>query len=205
MSDDRAIAAVTATLRFMLEGGVRRVLGEVPVRVGPPGPRQSKPEVGVFLYRVERDASSRNVELPRRNGPGGVISRPQTFLNLHYLLTFYGEDRKLLPELLLGACSTFFDARPSPTAEEVEKAILEADRISGGPELDGCGLPDKAESLRFAPSQLNTAELQGLWTALFQQPYVLSTAYRCSVALEQPEIPPATALPIGNLDPGDNG
>ena len=99
MSNSLAIAATTLTLRALLEK-------EIPLRdAGLPGlkvttlppdlARKNAADVGaqlnVFLYQTIANAAWRNQAAPTQTRPGEV-GRPPLALNLHYLLTAYGDD-----------------------------------------------------------------------------------------------------------------
>ena len=54
--------------------------------------------------RLQRpNAALRNSDLPTRNHRSVVVQRPTCALDLHYLLSFYGDDSKLEPQRMLGA------------------------------------------------------------------------------------------------------
>ena len=59
--------------------------------------------VNVFLYQVTPNAAWRNADLPTRRANGDLIQRPQAALDLHYLLTFYGDESLLQPQRVLGS------------------------------------------------------------------------------------------------------
>src|SRR5262249_27882379 len=105
MGDARSIAAVTATLRTLIAGAVDVVPGAQVTTVRPNllGQEKLTRGVNIFLSRVTPDATMRNQQLPTRRQDGSLAAAPQVALDLHYVFTFYGDDTKLEPQLLLGA------------------------------------------------------------------------------------------------------
>lgn len=204
MSDYRAIAAVTATLQNILQPAVSAAVSGAPVR--PARPERavqvaSPGEVHLFLYQVTPNAALRNAELPVRRSDGTLIRRPQVALDLHYLITFYGDEGKYIPQLLLGAVVSQLHAQPFPRAEDLPRPGGTQD------ELAGSGLGEQIDRLRFAPLALGHEDLSKLWSIFFQVPYALSTAYLCSVVLIEPDLMPQPPLPIRrpviSVAPGD--
>ena len=47
--------------------------------------------MNVYLYRVSPNPAWRNQDLPTR-ARGPIVDRPLTAIDLHYLLTFYGDE-----------------------------------------------------------------------------------------------------------------
>ena len=59
---------------------------------------------------------------------GNWRSRPQAALDLHYLLTFYGNEAQLEPQRLLGSVVRTLHARPVLTRQQIQQTI--ADELS---------------------------------------------------------------------------
>ncbi len=195
MSDYRAVAAATRTLQNMLQGAVNAAVPGAVVRPQRPErmPNVTGPgEVTVYLFQVSANPAFRNAELPVRNRDGSLIRRPQVALDLHYLISFYGDEGKLIPQLLLGAVVSLLHSQPFPRLED----------MPGGPsgsedsELGGSGLQQQADRLRFVPLPLTQDELSKLWSIFFQVPYTLSVGYLLSVILIEPDLMPQPVLPI---------
>src|SRR3984893_18753467 len=89
MSNSLAIAAVTATLRKLLEDGVRDVPGAV-ASTQPPDKVTTTNLVNLFLYQTVINAAWRNRDMPRQLKTGEP-GQPPLALTLYYLLTAYGE------------------------------------------------------------------------------------------------------------------
>ncbi|MEM1177732.1 MAG: DUF4255 domain-containing protein [Acidobacteriota bacterium] len=205
MSDFRAIAAATWTLRTMLNDSLTKASDIVPgARVETDLPKRRDPQdvdrgvINLYLYQTTPNPSWRNAELPTRRADGTLIHRPTLALDLHFLLSFYGDEVRLVPQLLLGLATTALHTMPYPSPR-----YLPRERNDSNPLLDpteeklaGSGLLEQIELLRFAPLQMSHDELSRLWTIFFQIPYTLSVAYLCSVVLLQPDEDPQPPLPV---------
>src|SRR5262245_52289646 len=98
MSNALAIATVTATLQQMLSGAMAKsgVPGAIATNLRPDDEAGlQSPSVNIFLYQVTPNTAFRNADLPTRRADGTLLRRPQAALDLHYLLTFYGDDNNL--------------------------------------------------------------------------------------------------------------
>jgi hypothetical protein len=99
--------------------------------------------------------------------------------------------------VLLGVVTRALEHRPIIGRELIEKAIEESGSV-----LDDTDLHRAAERVRLTPINLSIDDLSKLWSVMFQVPYVLSTAYKCStVLIESVESggagPPVTSVGLG--------
>jgi hypothetical protein len=196
MSNFLAIATVTAALsQVLLEAVVPDVSGADVTMVHPDGERGALPTTGVniFLYQVTQNAAWHNVDLPTRRGNGDLIRRPQAALDLHYLLTFYGEESLLEPQRVLGSVVRTLHARPVLTRDLIRRTIAKAEFI---PFLVNSNLADAVELVKFTPTPLSLEELSKLWSVYFQTHYSLSIAYQGTVVLIESEESTQAALPV---------
>ncbi|MEE9354516.1 MAG: Pvc16 family protein [Methylococcaceae bacterium] len=111
MSSALAIAGVTAVLRDLIndafvENDVSGIVGGnvvvsalAPDRVLVNG-SLDQPQLNIYMYLVTPNTGWRNECLPSRNSNGQRTNNPFLALNLHYLLTAYG-DEDLHAEILL--------------------------------------------------------------------------------------------------------
>jgi hypothetical protein len=191
MSNPHAIAAVTATFRQLL----LRVLTEpsltgTVVSMFPPDAARTSTErqLNLFLYQISPNAALRNAELPVRGSDGALRHPPVLALNLHYLLTAYGEDndQKDSQHLLAHAMSLVHDNAVF-SREQIRTAI------GGDPAVAASDLADQFELVKVAPNSMSTEDLFRLWSA-FQTNYRLSVGYEASVVLI--ERPHRTAAPL---------
>ncbi len=193
MSNFLAIATVTATLCRMLQAGmINDVTGMNVTSVRPNGTDTGVPATGVniYLYQVTPNASLRGWDLPTRSSGGELAQRPAVALDLHYLLTFYGEESELLPQRLLGSAVRTLHAQPVLTRKMIEQTIQETAY------LEKSNLSDAIESVKFTPIPLSLEELSKLWSVFFQTAYRLSIAYLGTVVMIESEDSPQRALPV---------
>ncbi|HET7328222.1 MAG TPA: DUF4255 domain-containing protein [Nocardioidaceae bacterium] len=210
MSNALAVATVTATLARVLDealaaqgdGGVSNVHTTTlrpDMLAAADGAARG---VNVFLYEVTPNGAWRDADLPTRRGDGTLVTRPQQALDLHYLLTFSGEENELEPQRLLGLTVTTLAAQPVLSRELVRHAITHGE----APEyLSFSDLADQIDVVRLTMSSLNLEEMSKLWSTFFQASYRLSVPYQATVVLLENGDTPQTALPVRsrNLDAAD--
>lgn len=194
MSNFLAVATVTATLRRVLQEAVAlKVSGAQVTNLHPdttPGDTKSF-GVNIYLYHVTHNAAWRNADLPTRRSHGQLGQRPQVALDLHYLITFHGDENKLVPQRLLGAVTSALHAQPlllRPTIGAVrEDSTFEFLRDSD--------LEHQSELVKLVPLSYTTEEFSRLASTLFRNRYALWTAYRATVVLIDGDAVPVPALP----------
>ncbi|KHE93425.1 MAG: DUF4255 domain-containing protein [Candidatus Scalindua rubra] len=197
MSNYLAIATVTATLNELLRPSVEsEVTGTLMSTMRPNNPvldSSEPPGVNTFLYQVTPNSAYRNDDLPTRRADGTVVERPQVALDLHYLLTFYGDEDTLEPQRLLGSVVRTLHVRPLLTRQAIEDTV---GNVGSFPYLAGSNLADQFESVKFTQTSLNLEELSKLWSVFFQATYKLSVAYVGSLVLIEADDNPQQALPV---------
>jgi hypothetical protein len=193
MSNFLAIATVTATLQAILQDAVA---ADVPganataARPNGSGPGPTKLGVNVYLYQVTPNSAWRNADLPTRTGDGRLVQRPQVALDLHYLLTFYGNEAQLEPQRILGSAVRALHARPLLSRDAIQETVEGLDYLAGS------DLADEVELVKFMPVGLSLEDLSKLWSVFFQTPYTLSIAYRATVVLIEAQDTPQRTLPV---------
>jgi hypothetical protein len=195
MSNFLAIATVTATLQRALQSVIGvDVPGAKANTARPDAPGAGLPQIGVniFLYQITPNAALRNADLPTRNAAGQAGQRPVAALDLHYLLTFYGNDGQLEPQRVLGSIVRSLHAQPLLTRQMIRDTVTDPAYSY----LATSNLADAVDPVRFSPLSFSLEELSKLWSVLFQTPYALSTAYRASVVLIEEELSPVVPLPV---------
>lgn len=193
MSNALAIATVTAALREVLQPAVGKAVAGAGVGFSRPdstGGSPSAPAVNVYLYQVTPNAAYRNDDLPTRSSDGTVTRRPQAAFDLHYLLTFHGDDSLLQPQLLLGAVASTLHAQPLISSAAIAKAASDYTFLSKS------DLASQVERVKFTPTSLSLEEFSKLWSVFFQIEYTLSTAYQASVVLIESDEEPVAPLPV---------
>jgi len=195
MSNYLAVATVTATLQHVLQSVVGvDVPGAKATMVRPDAPGHGVPEVGVniFLYEIAPNYVLRNADLPSRNGNGQAVQRPAAALDLHYLMSFYGQDSDLEPQRVLGSVVRHLHSRPLLTRAMIQDTVSDPAYSY----LATSNLADAVDFVRFSPLSLSLEELSKLWSIFFQTPYALSAAYRASMVFIEEELAAVTPLPV---------
>jgi len=196
MSNFLAIATVTAALSQVLRDGIQSdVAGADVTTLDPSASGGAVPatRLNLFLYQVTPNAAFRNADLPTRRSDGQLVQRPQVALDLHYLLTFYGDEVQLEPQRLLGSAVRTLHERPLLTRQKIQQTIVQP---LFNAFLGNSNLADGVELVKFTPTSLSLEELSKLWSVFFQIPYRLSVAYQGTVVLIESEEVPQIALPV---------
>lgn len=199
MSTALAIASVTAVLKDLLNNGivdhdVGPLLGDVTVSALPPDRinvenNAETSQLNLFLYQVTPNAAWRNVALPSRDSRGARLTNPPLALDLHYLLTAYGE-KDFHTEILLGYGMQILHETPVLARDSIRRALspLPLSPLEPGSlptqlqALFESGLAEQVEQIKIIPQSISTEEISRLWTA-FQARYRPSAAYQVSVVL----------------------
>src|SRR5436305_2539403 len=164
MSNFLAIATVTATLRNLLhDTSVKDVTDhEVKVITGRPDSTVSNTQetkINLYLYQVTPNAFLRNDDLPTRRSDGTIMQRPQVALDLHYMISFYGDENELVTQRLLGSVVRTLHAQPQLTRDNIRQAI-----VNGPNFLAPSNLADDVELVKFSPLHLSLEELSKIWS-----------------------------------------
>jgi hypothetical protein len=192
VSNHLAIATVTAALGRLVHDAAQRAVGGVDLRFGRPtaaAAEANERKLHVYLYLVTPNSTLRDVELPAREQGGRPMRRPRAALDLHYLISFYGDERLLEPDRMLGAVARELHTRP------VLDARLIQDAIDGNADLVGSDLAAAVELVKLSVTQLSLEDLSGLWSGLVQAPHALSIACVGTVVLADALEGGSAALP----------
>jgi hypothetical protein len=187
---------VTASLVQLLQAAVGTdVAGATVTTTQPNENGTGLPERGVnlFLYQVTPNVAWRNADLPTRTSNSELVRRPTTALDLHYLLTFYGDDPSLEAQRVLGSAVRALHVRPVLTRDVIQDAIA-ANAFLATPVRSN--LADAIELVKFTPISLTLEELSKLWSVFFQIPYTLSVAYQAMVVFIETDDVPRSPLPV---------
>ena len=193
MANQFGIATVTATLQQLLDHTVSAdVPGASATMISPDGPAALAPDPGVniFLYQVIPNGAWRNEDLPTRTSSGAPANRPRTAIDLHYLLTFYGDDADFEPQRVMASSIRILHARPVLTRKQIEAAL------TAHPVLAPSDLAADVERVKLTQLPLNLEELSKLWSVFFRTTYRLSVAYRGTAVLLEADDPGGDALPV---------
>lgn len=194
MSNYLAIATVTMVLRKLIEEALADTGISVTVSTQRPaaatGEGASPTRVNVYLYQVTHNPYLGNNDLPTRRSDGTRSERSQVSLNLHYLLSFYGNETEYEPERLLGRVVSTLHAQPQLGRATIRSLVEKSDTLKKS------DLADQVELVKLTPLGLNLEEFSKLWSVFFQTTYTLSVAYAASVVLIATEELPVIAKPV---------
>jgi hypothetical protein len=205
MSNSLAIAAVTETLRKLLDDGINMdpnidpnsdgKLAGTAVTVRPVDRARTNMnglQLNLFLYHTVVNTAWRNQDMPRQV-KAGETGRPPLPLNLLYLITAYGpEDDEVLAHRLLGRAMSLLHDSPVLDPVMIQNALANND------------LHQQIEHIRITPQPMNLEELSKLWAA-FQTQYRISAAYLVTVVLIESTLAPRSPLPVLRRGPEDRG
>jgi len=209
MSTALAIAAVTRTLRNLLEGmkdldnysGLpddTRPTTEIQITTLPldrvrdgNGTRMGN-QLNLFLYHTEQNAAWRNMDVPRQLRPGET-GNPPLPLNLYYIITAYGQDdSELVAHVLLGAAMRILHDHPLLGRAEIRNALPDS------------ALDKQVERVRITSQPLSLDDVSKLWTGS-QSEFRLSVAYQVAVLLIDSLRSPRAPLPVLRRGDEDQG
>ncbi|MFP1624509.1 DUF4255 domain-containing protein [Streptomyces sp. 5K101] len=191
MSNALAVATVTQALALLIESNLGPEM-DIAVKVEtrkPPNEPPAEPTITVFLYQVTPNPSMRNADLPTRAADGTLRKRAAAALDLHYLISAYGEEAELVGQRLIGCVVRTLHEIPVLPKDVIE---LAAER----PHLAGSDLAESPQKVRFSPIVMDIDETSKLWGMLHQTPYSLSVAYQASLVLLEGREQPTPAKPV---------
>jgi hypothetical protein len=209
MSSPLAIAGVTAVLLDLLNDGLINQdlagVGTVKVSARPPDRvdtgTQEPNQLNLFLYLVTPNAGWRNTALPSLDGRGTArLSNPPLALDLHYLLTAFGQD-DLTAEILLGYGMFLLHETPVLTRAAIRKTLTSPSPVSAAllpSSITGrnpADLADQVEQIKLTLQVSGAEEMSKLWTAM-QARYRPSALYLASVVLIENENPVRSPVPV---------
>ena len=196
MSNELAIAAVTTTLRNLINQNLRDELGSGVVTTRPPDKArqngESTNQINLFLYQTQVNGQWRNRDIPTQVRPGETGRSPLA-LNLYYLVTAYGQDDDdIAGHRLLGGTMRVLHDHAILQPNAIRTALAESD------------LHNQVERVRITPVPLSLEEISKLWTT-FQTQYRISAAYEASVLLIDSAVPTRAPLPVLARGTDDRG
>ena len=198
MSNAFAIAAVTTTLRAMLDTALSLAFGGVDVTTLPPDKARTGTTdlINIFLYNTSIDSALRNTPPP--TSKPGENGEPALPLRLQYLISAYGQgDNDSFGHRLLGEVMSVLHDHPLLSRDEIRDATTGL-----LPESD---LHTQVERVRITPLSLNLEEMSKLWMT-FQTQFRISAAYEVSVVLIDSRRASIAALPVlGRGSEADSG
>jgi Pvc16 N-terminal domain len=195
MSNHLAIATVTATLARIIQTGIQSVTGTAPkVTMLQPSAGSGIPDVGVniYLYQVGPNTSYNNTDLTHRRPKGDLIRRAQIGVDLSYMLTVYGDEQRMEPQIFMSTILKTLVDYPFLTGEMFRQTVED-------PQYDflyGSTLPGQSERVRLTPLALNSSEAFQIWSQLPQANAALSILYQATVVLIEGDVMGEVPMPV---------
>lgn len=193
MSNTLAISTVSAAFSRKVLAAANQVVAGTTVRLGAPTAKlaeDGKPLVNLHLYRVEPNTAQSNSHLPSRSASGQTRQPSQLVLNLHYVLSFYGNHEDFEPDLILGAVMLALEDQPVLSKSTVAGAIANNDA------LEDSDLGAALARLRVTRELMTLDDFSKVWSIFYQVPYAISLAYEVSHVVIQAYDPAPVATPV---------
>ncbi|MEU9879868.1 DUF4255 domain-containing protein [Streptomyces phaeochromogenes] len=191
MSNALAIAHVTQALALLIEANLQPEI-DMAVKVEPRKPSAdppAEPTITVFLYQVTPNTSQRNNDLPTRASDGTLLKRAAAALDLHFVISAYGEESELVGQRLIGSVVRTLHEIPVLPKDIIELA-------GEKPYLASSDLAEAAQRVRFSPTVMDIDETSKLWGMLHQTPYTLSVVYQAALVFIEGRELPVPAKPV---------
>lgn len=179
MSTFRAIAGVSSSLRKLLED---RMEDMVTVTLAPPDVAVdgvTGRRVNLYLFQVSENGFLKNQEIPGRGDLSGY-GHPPLSLDMHYLLTAYGESPTSLDGDLQAQQSLGDAMRVLHDFAIVTPSLHEDDDVTKPPILDS-SLLGEFEQIKVTLDPMKLEDLSKIWMALPQANFRRSVVYQVSV------------------------
>jgi len=157
-------------------------------------------QLNLFLHHVTPNLGWRNIGQPTVNSRGERIGNPPLALDLHYLLSAYGE-KDFYAEILLGFGMQLLHEHPVLSRDDIATALAAPTPTTPAtlPEslkdISKSELADQVEQIKLTPEPLSTEEISKIWTA-FQTHYRSTAAYSASVVLIESKASTRPALRV---------
>ncbi len=212
MSTALGIASVTHILKDLLNDGlinndVASAIGTA-INVTSLSPGQieaagtgNTSQLNIFMYRVTPNTGLSNLGYPSRNGRGDIVNNPPLALNLHYLLTAFGES-ELHSEILLGFGMQLLHENPVLARSAIRTSLTAASPSDPNGRLPAnllalatSELAEQIEQIKITNENINTEEMSRIWTA-FQTSYRPCSAYQATVVLIESNKSTLNPLPV---------
>jgi hypothetical protein len=191
MSETLAIASITVLLKNILDNwlihqSATAGMGNIAVTALPPDRiaigTEERPQINLYLYRITPNTryhfTALSTEKPHTN-------KAPLALDLHYLLTTYGE-KDFQAEILLEYALQLLQATPELTAEIIRIALksnVTDDVLHAALEKLYASIQNKeVEAIKIAPEFLSLEELSKLWS-MHQAHARLAVTYKVSMVL----------------------
>lgn len=207
MSDFRAIGGVSTSLQTLLKDRMELPPGTATVEVTVASPRlgdddkqvAEAPRVNLFLYRVSENGFLQNQEIPGA-GSSGAYGHPPLSLNLHYLLTAFGNEtvqdantplfNETIAQFLLGSAM-----RVLHDYSILTDSLLTLRTPVGNPIIHP-SLLNRYEQIKLTLEPISLEDVTKIWMALSLR-YRLSAGYSVSVVQIESQSRRTFPRPVG--------
>lgn len=202
MSDSFSIAMVTSALFYRLSKEGITVSARSPDSM-----TDADKQVNIFLYQVTPNLGYRGMDLPARDYAGSsMVTKQQLGLDLHYLITVYGEKDKdeLAAHKLMGEVTRLFNDNPVLTRDFLQEIITEANAATPthlpdnvAPDIRTSDLVKQLELVKLTMQSMSLEDMTKLWSSFFKTgSYRLSVVYKATVVLIDGKHEPSVAMPV---------
>jgi hypothetical protein len=203
MSNHLAVATVTAVLRELIDKSVQAsgaYTGPSTFSVTTVRPSDrtniTKCGVNVFLHHVTPNAQWRSADLPARRSDGALVQRPAAAIDLHYVLTFHGDESRWEPQRFYGVVLRTLHSHPILSRDLVRRAVDAIGAVANFAFIRDSDLHRAIEPVRFTPAPLSLDDLSKLWSSFYQTEYAFATMYTASPLLVEADETAQEALPV---------
>jgi hypothetical protein len=187
LSSYKSIAGVTNSIVNLLTD---RMDAAPTITVAPPDVQVNgidADRLNIYLYHLSENAFLKNQEIPGEGHPG-AYGNPPLSLNLHYILTAFGEtdtgvDADVKAQSILGDAMRVLHDFPVISAD-----LVQLKKAATPPILDPT-LLDEFEQVKLSLQPKSLEEISRIWTALPRVNFRRSVTYEaCTVQIESKQI-----------------
>ncbi len=205
MSNTLAIAAVTTTLRYVLQESLRDDPAPVsganvttlrPAQLVTDDELRRDRGLNLYLLQATPNHAWNLTDLPTRRSDGSLARQPLAALDLQYLVTAYGDDKALEPQRFLASAALALATKPVCTPALIDAALATYGAALSTTEfVKDSDLAGQVDLVKLSPAALSLEELSKLWGMLGTQ-YLLSQVYTATAVLLEATRPVRKALPV---------
>ena len=196
MSTFRGVGAVTRAIRDLISGPLSHDIGGSAVQTTRPDRVEKDlkhPTTSLYMFRAVPNVALSNDDVPTMNRDGSLLSRPRVPLDLFYLISFFGDDEALQPQLMLGSVVRTLHAQPIISRDRIRTALTEPPFDT---DLAAAATYTDLESVRITPVAMSLEDLTKIWSVFFQNSYALSVVYQASPVSIEAAAPGGSGLPV---------
>lgn len=193
MTNYLAIATVTSAFQSIIQNGIKNDLpGTAVTAVSPDTLNNAQKErrINIYLYQALPAQDFRQENFIPHRSQNGTTAQKSLRVDLHYLISFYGNDLELEPQQLLGSTIRTLVDRPLLETPHITEAINSSEFLADST------LAEQGQKVKFVPSPMTAEELIRIWSTMFKSPYTLSISYIGKGVIIEGGKAGKTALPV---------